>query len=121
MNRSAWLTLTTQCKNLQVLTLQLAEKHSRNYAEASLNDRQRRPMQYGGRSRTVMTQMAIRDTISNKLQEPFTPESFLQLVADSVSDGHLGHYGARSLSVWHRPPLAVVQGRLSIVSAMLFS
>jgi hypothetical protein len=53
--------------------------------------------------------------------QAFRRESFLQLVADSVSDGHLGHYGARSLSVLDRPPLAAVQGRLSIVSAMLFS
>ena len=48
-------------------------------------------MQYGERSRTVMTQMAIRDTISNKLQEAFTPES-LQVVDEShLHEGHSGH------------------------------
>ena len=48
-------------------------------------------MQYGERSRTVMTQMAIRDTISNKLQEAFTPES-LQVVDEShLHEGHAGH------------------------------
>ena len=48
-------------------------------------------MQYGERSRTVMTQMAMRDTISNKLQEAFTPES-LQVVDEShLHEGHSGH------------------------------
>ena len=48
-------------------------------------------MQYGERSRTIMTQMAIRDTISNKLREAFKPES-LEVVDEShLHEGHAGH------------------------------
>jgi BolA protein len=43
------------------------------------------------RLRTLMAHMAMKDTISNKLQEAFTPES-LQVVDEShLHEGHAGH------------------------------
>ncbi|MET4391614.1 BolA protein [Bradyrhizobium sp. F1.4.3] len=65
-------------------------------AEATLRRSQERPLTAacgvdGVRSRTLMANMATRDTISNKLQEAFTPES-LQVVDEShLHEGHAGH------------------------------
>jgi BolA protein len=65
-------------------------------AEVSLRRFSERPPEAaygvdGARSRTLMAHMAIRDTISNKLQEAFTPES-LEVVDEShLHEGHAGH------------------------------
>lgn len=45
----------------------------------------------GARSQALMALMVMKDTISNKLQEAFTPES-LQVVDEShLHEGHSGH------------------------------
>jgi BolA protein len=45
----------------------------------------------GVRSRTLMAVMVMKDTISNKLQEAFTPEG-LEVVDEShLHEGHAGH------------------------------
>lgn len=43
------------------------------------------------RLRTLMAHMAIKDTISNKLQEAFTPESLQVLDESHLHEGHAGH------------------------------
>jgi BolA protein len=65
-------------------------------AEVSLRRFSGRPPEAGNgidgvRSRTLMAVMVMKDTISNKLQEAFTPES-LQVVDEShLHEGHAGH------------------------------
>jgi stress-induced morphogen len=77
MNRSAWLTLTTQCEKLQVLTL-------RNLIILDA------PLTKAGLLR-IAAAMSTRDAITNKLREAFSPES-LDVVDESyLHEGHAGH------------------------------
>jgi BolA family transcriptional regulator, general stress-responsive regulator len=68
--------MTTQCKNLQVLTLQ------------------------GGRASPVIDvapappycpRMATKDVIANKLREAFSPESLEVIDESHLHEGHAGH------------------------------
>src|ERR1044072_807894 len=76
MNRSAWLTMTTQSVKLQVLT-------SQNLGAAPLTD---------GKRGLNCRRMTVRDAITNRLREAFSPQSL-----DVTDESHLheGHAGPR--------------------------
>src|SRR6201987_4403299 len=76
MYRSAWRTLTTQCKKLQVLTLRILE------LPTSLTKRA------GGFNGAAMN---TRDIITNKLREAFMPESLEVQDESHLHEGHAGH------------------------------
>src|SRR5260370_31684701 len=76
MNRSAWLTMTTQCEKLQVLTLR--NSHSR----CTIDDR---------RSWTYAAAMSTKDIITNKLREAFAPQSLDVSDESHLHEGHAGH------------------------------
>jgi BolA protein len=68
--------MTTQCKKLQVLTL-------RNLTlDAPLTNR--------GRGR-IAAAMIVKDAITNKLREAFTPESLDVIDESHLHEGHSGH------------------------------
>src|SRR5258708_39683952 len=77
MNQSAWLTMTTQCEKLQVLTL-------RNPSLPM------RPLTRRGRGR-IAAAMSTKDTITNKLREAFAPESLDVTDESHLHEGHAGH------------------------------
>jgi BolA protein len=68
--------MTTQCKKLQVLTLQ--------------NPRYRSAID-GRRSRTYCPAMSTKDAITNKLREAFAPESLDVTDESHLHEGHAGH------------------------------
>src|ERR1700694_534770 len=76
MNQSPWLTMTTQCKKLQVLTLRNPRYRS------AIDDR---------RSRTYCAAMSTKDRITNKLREAFAPESLDVSDESHLHEGHAGH------------------------------
>src|ERR1700751_5709304 len=76
MYRSAWRTLTTQCKKLQVLTLRILELPKRLTKRAH------------GFNAAGMT---ITDIITNKLREAFSPESLDVIDESHLHEGHAGH------------------------------
>src|SRR6201981_1218816 len=76
MYRSAWRTLTTQCKKLQVLTLRILELPKRLTKRAH------------GFNAAGMT---ITDIITNKLREAFSPESLEVQDESHLHEGHAGH------------------------------
>src|ERR1700753_4322184 len=76
MNQLAWLTMTTQCERLQVLTLRIP--HSRCAIDAE-------------HSWTYCPAMSTKDTIINKLHEAFAPESLAVSDESHLHEGHSGH------------------------------
>jgi BolA protein len=76
MNQSAWLTLTTQCEKLQVLTL-------RNLIPGA-------PLTKARLLRNAAA-MNTRDAITNKLREAFSPESLDVVDESHLHEGHAGH------------------------------
>jgi BolA protein len=76
MNQSAWLTMTTQRKKLQVLTLR------NSLVDAPLTKR--------GRGR-IAAAMTVKDAITNKLREAFSPESLDVTDESHLHEGHSGH------------------------------
>jgi BolA protein len=76
MNQSAWLSLTTQCEKLQVLTL-------RNLILGA-------PLTKAGLLR-IAAAMSTRDAITNKLREAFSPESLDVVDESHLHEGHAGH------------------------------
>src|ERR1700735_5745707 len=76
MNQLAWLTMTTQCERLQVLTLRIP--HSRCAIDAE-------------RSWTYCRALSTKDTIINKLREAFSPESLDVSDESHLHEGHSGH------------------------------
>jgi BolA family transcriptional regulator, general stress-responsive regulator len=77
MNRSAWLTLTTQCERLQDLTLRFLP-----FPGAPLTN------DLSGRN---AASMKTRDIIINKLREAFLPESLDVTDESHLHEGHAGH------------------------------
>src|ERR1700753_2050459 len=76
MNQLAWLTMTTQCERLQVLTLRIP--HSRCAIDAE-------------QSWTYCRAMSTKDTIITKLREAFSPESLDVSDESHLHEGHSGH------------------------------
>jgi BolA family transcriptional regulator, general stress-responsive regulator len=76
MNQSAWLTLTTQCGKLQVLTLP--------------NLIPDEPLTKAGLLR-IAAAMSTKDAITNKLREAFSPESLDVADESQLHEGHAGH------------------------------
>jgi BolA protein len=76
MNQSAWLTMTTQCEKLQVLTLR--------------NPLLDAPLTNSGHGR-IAAAMSTKDTITNKLLEAFVPESLDVTDESHLHEGHAGH------------------------------
>jgi BolA protein len=76
MNQSAWLTMTTQRKKLQVLTLR------NSLVDAPLTNR--------GRGR-IAAAMTVKDAITNKLREAFSPDSLDVTDESHLHEGHSGH------------------------------
>src|ERR1700739_800698 len=76
MNQSAWLTMTTQCERLQVLTLRIPPSRRAIDAEQSW---------------TYCRAMSTKDTIINKLREAFSPESLDVSDESHLHEGHSGH------------------------------
>src|ERR1700739_1833384 len=76
MNQSAWLTMTTQCERLQVLTLRIPPSRRAIDAEQSW---------------TYCPEMSTKDTIINKLHEAFAPESLDVSDESHLHEGHSGH------------------------------
>jgi BolA protein len=77
MNQLPWLTLTTQCPRLQVLTLRIP-------LFGCIID---------GKPTTELsaTIMSTRDAIINKLREAFLPESLDVTDESHLHEGHAGH------------------------------
>src|SRR5215510_2381933 len=75
MNRSAWLTLTTQCERLQDLTLRFLRIP---------------PLTKHGLGRNAAF-MSTKDAIINKLREAFLPESLDVTDESHLHEGHAGH------------------------------
>ena len=78
MNRSAWRTLTTQCEKLQVLTL----RNPLTPKKIAID---------GPVARTYLAAMTTRETIINKLNEAFIPESLEVQDESHLHEGHAGH------------------------------
>src|SRR4051794_17931484 len=76
MNQSAWLTMTTQCERLQVLTLGISHP--------------RWPLTNCGPVR-IAAAMSAKDIITNKLREAFAPESLDVTDESHLHEGHAGH------------------------------
>src|SRR3981081_4963709 len=80
MNQSAWLTMTTQCEKLQVLTLRTPP------LDAPLTE-----AIHGRIAAAMSTQETVKDTITNKLREAFAPESLDVTDESHLHEGHAGH------------------------------
>src|SRR6516164_11286157 len=81
MCRSAWRTLTTQCKKLQVLTLRILQLPTRLTKRASGFNA----------AAMIIRDLATRDIITNKLREAFSPESLEVQDESHLHEGHAGH------------------------------
>ena len=77
MNQLPWLTLTTQCPRLQVLTLRIPP------FGCAIDEKLTTEL-----SATIMS---TRDAIINKLREAFLPESLDVTDESHLHEGHAGH------------------------------
>src|ERR1700709_550473 len=77
MNQSACLTMTTQRPRLQVLTLRISHSCS--------------PLTKHGHGRIAAAMGTVKDVITNKLREAFSPESLDVSDESHLHEGHSGH------------------------------